>query len=92
MNGMTEIRIETEYGTHECETCGVTYSYGGRVWIDGRIVLSREPSAYCYGSPSFDEADLLVMALKAVGVDVLVDGAAYQICSHDPFYHNGDEE
>lgn len=52
---------------------------GGIICVDNKEVLRREPSAYCYDAPSFSDSDLLVMALKKIGVVVLVDDAPYQI-------------
>jgi len=81
------IDIETMDDSHECETCGISVAYGGVVYIDGKEVLRREPSAYCYDDPSFDEDALLVMALKKIGIDVFVDGERYFISSIDEEYH-----
>ena len=82
-----KIEIETLWDDHDCETCGGSSAYGGIVYVDGKEVLRREPVAYCYGVPSFSEDDLLVMALKGLGIKVLVDGDTYYICSHDDAYH-----
>lgn len=82
-----KIEIETMEDNHDCETCGGSWAYGGVVTVDGKEVLRREPVAYCYGVPSFSEHDLLVMALKKIGVEVTVDGEPFQVCSHDDEYH-----
>lgn len=82
-----KIEITTEQDYHDCETCGGSYADGGSVYIDGKLILEREPVAYCYGVPHFSESDLLVMALKKVGIAVFVDGSPYQVCSHDDEYH-----
>lgn len=88
---MKLIEIKTSQDDHDCDTCGTTYARGGVVYIDGRKTLDKEPVAYCYGSTNYDEADLLVMALAAVGVEVRVDGSRYDICSHDDEYHGEGE-
>ena len=82
-----KIEIETMIDSHECETCGYSAAYGGIVYIDGKEALRREPIAYCYGAPSFDEDALLVMALKKIGIDVFVDNERYFISSIDEEYH-----
>lgn len=82
-----KIEIKTMSDDHDCDTCGGSWAEGGVVYIDGEETLRREPVAYCYGVPSFSESDLLVMALKKMGVDVFVDGDRYQIYSHDDEYH-----
>ena len=81
------IDITTLSDYHDCETCGRNYADGGHVYVDGKLVLSREPVSYCYGAPSFTEDDLLVMALKKIGVIVFVDGEPYFVSSHDHEYH-----
>ena len=86
-----KIEIKTMADYHYCETCGGSWAYGGVVTVDGggvvtvdgKEVLRRETVAYCYVAPSFSEHDLLVMALKKIGVEVTVDGASFQVCSHD---------
>lgn len=67
-----DIKLMTD--DHDCETCGSTWAEGGVVYVDGKEVLRREPVAYCYGTPTFSEHDLLVMALKKIGIQVMVDG------------------
>lgn len=86
MNKM-KIEIKTTTDSHGCETCGGSWAEGGVVYVDGKEVLERIPSAYCYGVPSFSESDLLVMALKKIGIDVFVDGFRYDVCSHDDEYY-----
>ena len=88
---MKLIEITTMCDTCECETCGSSWADGGVVCVDSKEVLRREPFAYCYDAPSFSESDLLVMALKKLGIEVLVDDAPYQICSHDDEYHGAME-
>jgi hypothetical protein len=82
-----KIDINIMSDIHECETCGSSWSEGGTVYVDDELILERLPSAYCYDSPSFNESDLLVMALKKIGIHVMVDGEPYQICAHDDEYH-----
>ena len=82
-----KIEIETMTDDHDCETCGCSWAEGGVVYVDGKEVLRRKPSAYCYGAPSFSEHDLLVMALKKIGIELTVDGLPFQVYSHDDEYH-----
>lgn len=82
-----KVEIKTMSDNHDCKTCGGSWAEGGVVYVDGKEVLRREPVAYCYGVPSFSESDLLVMALKKIGIDVFVDSDRYHIYSHDDEYH-----
>jgi hypothetical protein len=84
---MKRVEIETLTDDHDCETCGSSWAEGGVVYVDGEEILRREPHAYCYGTPSYSESDLLVMALKKLGVNVFVDGEQFFIGSHDDEYH-----
>jgi hypothetical protein len=84
---MNKIKITTLIDSHDCETCGGSWAEGGIVYVDGKEVLRREPVAYCYGVPSFSESDLLVMALKKLGIEILVDDQKFPIYSHDDEYH-----
>jgi 5-keto 4-deoxyuronate isomerase len=88
---MKLIEIKTLTDDHDCDTCGTTYASGGIVYIDGRKILEKEPVAHCYGATYYDEADLLVLALAAVGVEVRVDDSRYDICCHDDEYHGKGE-
>ena len=80
-----DIKLMTD--DHDCETCGSTWAEGGVVYVDGKEVLRREPVAYCYGTPTFSEHDLLVMALKKIGIQVMDDGNPFEVYSHDDEYH-----
>lgn len=83
-----KIEIETRDDVHEdCETCGTSWAEAGSVKIDGKTVLDIEPQAHCYDGVSHSEAELLVMALKKVGIDVLVDGHPFHVTRHDEDYH-----
>jgi hypothetical protein len=82
-----KIEIKTLYDYHDCEACGGSEAEGGIVVVDGKEVLRKQPVAYCYDVPSYDEDALLVMALRKIGIDVFVDGERYQIYSHDSEYH-----
>lgn len=73
-----ELNLKTikivEWGdTHECETCGTDYASGGDVYYDNERVLHAPPRAHCYSGASYSSLELLVMALKQIGIRV-VDG------------------
>ena len=82
-----KIEITTDADTSECDCCGTSYAEGGEVVIDGKTILSRPASASCVGSESWNEAELLVMALKKIGYDVSVDGTPFHVTRHDEEYH-----
>lgn len=82
-----KIEITTDSDSHDCETCGSNWASGGTVTVDGEVVIDRPAEAACFGGSSFDEADLLVLALHKLGHEVHVDGERYHITSHDEGYH-----
>lgn len=87
-----KIEITTDSDSFECDCCGVNYADGGEVTIDGELVLSRPASASCVGSESWTEAELLVMALKKLGHEVIVDESPFHVCRYDRDYHGPDPD
>jgi hypothetical protein len=82
-----KIEITTDSDSCECDCCGMSYADGGEVTIDGELVLSRPASASCVGSESWTEGELLVMALKKLGHEVIVDDQPFHVSRHDTEYH-----
>ena len=82
-----KIEIKTNSDHHDCETCGGSYADGGDVYIDGELVLSRKASAHCFNGRSYDDHELLVMALAKLGHTVTVDDSPYHVTYHDDEYH-----
>jgi len=85
-----KIEITTDHDTCECDCCGTSYAVGGEVAIDGTVVLSRPASASCIGSESWTEDELLVMALKKIGHEVIVDGSPFHVTRRDQEYHGAE--
>lgn len=54
-----ELHIEWSHDEHECEACGVSYSIGAVVTLDGEMVIDKPASAYCWDSVSVSEYDIL---------------------------------
>lgn len=86
-----KIEIRTTHDTYDCEMCGMDWADGGIVKVDGKVVLNKKAIAHCYGGQSYSEDDLLVMALKQIGIDVFVDGSRYHVTCHDDDYHGVSE-
>ncbi|MTH94852.1 hypothetical protein [Roseibium sp. RKSG952] len=81
------IRIETDDDTHDCEICGGSYAYGGMVFVDDVLVVDKPASAHCFNGSSYNEGELLVMALKKLGHEVVVDNHLFHVTCHDDDYH-----
>ena len=83
-----KIEIFTAHDMNDCETCGTDYDEGGHVLIDGKEVFRYDPLAACWGNANYSEGDLLFLALRAIGVEIMVDGELpYSLTKY-----NGDEE
>lgn len=79
-----KIEITTDYDTYECETCGTDYASGGIVTVDGIEIVNLPAAAHCYAGQSFSESDLLVIALRRMGHEVIIDGDDWHItCAVD---------
>ncbi len=81
------IDIYTNSDSHDCETCGASWAQGGKVFIDGKLIVDLPAVAHCYGASSYNEDELLVIALKEIGVNVFVDGDNYHVTCHNDYYH-----
>lgn len=78
------IEIKTNNDSYECETCGTDYASGGSVYIDGFEIVNLPAIAHCYSGQSFSESDLLVIALRCMGHEVILDGDDWYItCAVD---------
>jgi hypothetical protein len=69
-----KIEVTTETDSSDCETCGSNYDEGGTVLIDGKLAFSYTPVAACWGNANYSESDLILLALRAIGVEITVDG------------------
>ncbi len=79
-----KIEIDTNEDTYDCETCGWGYAIGGSVKIDGVEIISLPAIAHCYSGQSFSETDLLVIALRKLGHEVITNGDDWHIaCAYE---------
>lgn len=77
------IEVVTTEDTYDCETCGMDYATGGKVYVDGKLILEKEASAHCYSGSSYSEAELLILALEKMGHTLTVDGEPFHIMMAD---------
>lgn len=82
-----KIEIITNHDSTECDCCGSSWAQGGSVIVDGVEIISKPAEAACIGSISYTEGELLVMALKKMGHEVLVDDEPFHVTRHDEDYH-----
>lgn len=75
-----KIEIHTEDVSSDCETCGTNYDSGGSVLIDGEEVFSYSPIAGCWDNMNYGWEQLLVIALRTKGIEILVDGEIPHNC------------
>lgn len=76
-----KFEIVTDEDTSECELCGTDWAQGGKVYVDGELIIDAPAHAHCYSGSSWDAHDLLVMALRKLGHEVLEDGWDMHVCS-----------
>jgi len=74
-----KIEITTDSDDHKCECCGMTYAEGGKVHVDGKLIVDLPAIAHCCGGQSFSQDELLVIALHELGHTVDVDGYPFHI-------------
>jgi len=78
------IEITPDHEEYECETCGTDYATGGTVKVDGVEIVNLPAMAHCYAGQSFSESDLLVIALRKLGHEVILDGEDWHItCAYE---------
>ena len=73
-----EIKVNMWEDYHDCETCGYSYASGGEVCIDGELVISKPPMASCFGGDHCDHDELLILALKEVGINVDINWERFE--------------
>lgn len=77
------IAITTEHVSSDCDTCGTNYDEGGTVVVDGVEVFSYTPVAACWGNRHLSTEQLLIIALRTLGIEVTVDGEIPHNCQTD---------
>jgi hypothetical protein len=64
---MSNILIEVMSDWNYCKQCGGSSENGGRITINGEVVFEHIPVASCFGNESYNESDLLRMAIEKLG-------------------------
>jgi len=72
---MSEIRIEWRFDESDCETCGMSWSDGADVYIDGELAFQKAPIAHCYAGESFSPEDILRAIIFHLGHTVVEKNA-----------------
>lgn len=70
---MADIRIEWLFDTSDCDTCGMTWAEGAKVYFDGKLRLDLQPVAYCCGCDSWSTDEVYALILKEFGHTVSED-------------------
>jgi hypothetical protein len=64
---MSNILIEVMSDWNYCEQCRGSSEDGGRITINEEVVFEHIPVASCFGNESYNESDLLRMAIEKLG-------------------------
>lgn len=67
---MSTIRIEWLSDTWDCETCGMSFAEGARVYVDGKLSLDLPPSAHCFGGNNYEQSEVFERILKSLGHEI----------------------
>lgn len=68
-----KIRFEFLIDSCDCDTCGVNYAEGGRIYFDDELKFEFLPHAYCYDSDHMGEFELIEKAFDLLGHEVSFD-------------------
>lgn len=68
-----KIRFEFTTDTYDCETCGVSYAEGGKIYFDDELKFEFVPHAYCYDSDHMNEEEIFKKAFELLGHEVTFD-------------------
>lgn len=71
---MSTIRIERLTDSHDCETCGMSWAEGARVFVDGELAIELSPNAHCYDGDNFADDVVYRRVLEHLGHTVTWDG------------------
>ena len=64
---MSKVVIQVMSDCNDCEQCGGGSEDGGVIMIDNEVVFEHIPQASCFGNESYNESDLLRMAIEKLG-------------------------
>jgi len=56
--------------SHDCETCGYSYSYGAKVTLDDVVILDDFEKAHCYGGSDVTPEDILKALCKHLNIEI----------------------
>ena len=54
-----KLKIEWNYDTWDCETCGTSFAQGAVVTLGDKVILNEPAVAHCFGSTDIDYIDIL---------------------------------
>lgn len=73
------LEVEWSEDSYDCDDCGVSFSTGATVHLDGIKIVAKEAHAHCYsGSGDVDLCGILLIALEKLGVEVEDDESDLQ--------------
>lgn len=67
MKKLEIIRLTDE---NECESCGTSWAYGYRAFVDGELLCEVIPSASCFDSISVDDCEIYTQIIHKLGYEV----------------------
>jgi hypothetical protein len=65
-----KLRIELTDDDYDCETCGLAYATGAKIYVDGILSLDLVPKAHCFNQINYDHNEIMRRALELVGIEL----------------------
>lgn len=65
------IRIEWLTDWSDCDTCGMNYAEGARVFLDEKEILALVPYSACYDGDHWDDRQVYELILEKLGYDIV---------------------
>jgi hypothetical protein len=62
-----QINIKWTEDSSDCETCGGSWATGAEVYFDGNPAFTLTPMAHCYNGSSYEQSEVYVKILEALG-------------------------
>ncbi len=71
-----KIHIEWTSAESDCDTCGMNFADGARIYFDGKLAFDLTPIAACFDGANYSESDVMRVVLAHLGHELTEEHAA----------------
>jgi len=71
---MSKLIIKHSHNTYDCEDCGLSFSDGAVVTLDGETIIDAPACAHCFGNTNIDYVHILVALCKKLDIEIVESG------------------